>query len=46
MIVLAPGTVTFNVTTLFDCPFLSDPFQYAVVNMICTYDIKINNRGG
>ena len=30
-IVLVPGTVTVNVTTIYDCPSLSDPVQYVVV---------------
>ena len=34
-IALAPGTVTFNITTLFDCPSL--PFQYYVVEVPCKY---------
>ncbi len=35
-IVLAPGRVTFNVTTIYDCPSLSDPVQYVVV-IPCKY---------
>ncbi len=35
-IVLTPGTVTFNVTTIYDCPSLSDPVQYVVV-VPCKY---------
>ncbi len=35
-IVLAPGAVTFNVTTIYDCPSLSDPVQYVVV-VPCKY---------
>ncbi len=30
-IALAPGTVTLNVNTIYDCPSLSDPVQYVVV---------------
>ena len=28
--VLAPGTITFNITTLYPCPFKGDPLQYIV----------------
>ncbi len=43
---LEPGTVTFNITTEYKCPFTSDPVQFTreisgecSLNEICTYSI-------